>query len=168
MEQQRTTLADRLVEAMQRMSVQMRSRPPLEWSDLELTMPQTRTLSHLSDGPRRMREIAAFLGVGMPSATSMIDRLVKKGLVERLEDSADRRVVACRLTDRGVDAVERFWRISRIRAESIADTLTVDELESVVPALELLAGALGRQDTVESRGDVQESNDPHLPVAAKG
>ena len=129
-----TELAEQLVEIMQRMSVQMRSRPPAEWSDLELTMPQTRALSHLRDGPRRMREIATFLGVGMPSATSMVDRLVKKGLVERQEDSADRRVVACRLTADGVEAVERFWRMSRIKAEAMAGALTLDELRAVVPA----------------------------------
>ena len=84
----RDSLSERFVEAMQRMSVRMRSQPSTGWTDPELTMPQAKTLFHLSGGPRRMREVASFLRTGMPSATSMIDRLVRKGLVRRAENPA--------------------------------------------------------------------------------
>ena len=147
----RDGLSERFVEAMQRMSVRMRSQPPSGWADPELTMPQAKTLFHLSGGPRRMREVASFLRTGMPSATSMIDRLVKKGLVRRAEDPGDRRVVACELTDGGMEAVERFWRVSRARAESMAGALTDEELGQVARALEVLAGAIARRDAAELR-----------------
>ncbi len=149
MVEDRDGLAKRFVEAMQCISVQMRSQPPAGRVGPELTMPQTRTLFHLSGGPKRMREIASFLHTGMPSATSMIDRLVKKGLVRRVEDPDDRRVVACELTGGGTDAVERFWRVSRDRAESMADALADEELAQVAPALEVLAAA-ARRDSAGS------------------
>jgi DNA-binding MarR family transcriptional regulator len=141
----RESLVERLIEHMERMQVRMRSRPPAAWSDMELTMPQAKTLFLLGRGPRRMGDISAYLGRGMPSATSMIDRLLAKGLVERVEDASDRRVVECRLTAAGTEAVARFWRLGRMRLQSLADVLTLEELEVVVPAMEILSDAVGRE-----------------------
>lgn len=149
----RDNLSERFVESMHRMSGRMRPQSHSGWADLDLTMPQAKTLFHLGEGPRRMREIAAFLGTGMPSATSMIDRLVRKGLVRRVEDATDRRVVACELTGEGAEAVERFWRMKRARAESMAAALTDDELAQVAPALEILVGAIERLDSAEPGED---------------
>ena len=149
----RDSLSDRFVDAMQRMSGRMRPQSHSGWADLDLTMRQARTLFHLGEGPRRMREVAAFLGTGMPSATSMIDRLVKKGLVRRTEHSSDRRVVACELTVEGTEAVERFWRMRRARAESMADALTDEELEQVAPALDILVRAIARLDSARPAED---------------
>jgi DNA-binding MarR family transcriptional regulator len=140
----RIGLVERLIENMERMQVRMRSRPPAAWSGVELTMPQAKTLFLLGRGPRRMGDISTYLGRGMPSATSMIDRLLAKGLVERVEDASDRRVVACQLTAAGTEAVERFWRLGRLRLQSLADVLTLEELEIVVPAIEILSDAVGR------------------------
>ena len=141
-----TKLVERLVELMERMSVRMRSRSPVEWSGLVLTMAQARTLYFLGSGPKRMTEISGYLGRGMPAATSMIDRLVKKGRVERTEDPSDRRVVTCQLTPIGREVVEKFLRIGRMRERAIAEVLTLEELEAVVPAMVILSEALERVD----------------------
>ena len=153
---------------MQRMSGRMRPQSHSGWADHDLTMPQARTLFHLSEGPRRMREVAAFLRVGMPSATSMIDRLVRKGLVRRVEDATDRRVVACELTGDGMEAVERFWRMRRARAESIADALTEEELAQAAPALEILVRAIARLDAAERGGESSQAAVPAGDAAAVG
>ena len=131
----RSDLVERLVEAMGRMSVQMRSGPPGEWSDLELTMPQARALFLLSQGPRRMTQISEYLGCGMPAATSRS---------KREEEASDRRVVACQLTSEGQEVVERFWRMGLKRREAIADALTIEELQVVVLAMEVLSDAIRR------------------------
>ena len=144
----RDTLAERLIEGMERMQVRMRSRPPAALFDMELTMPQARTLFFLGHGPKRMGDISAHLGRGMPSATSMVDRLVGKELVERIEDASDRRVVACRLTVLGTETVGRFWRLGRLKLVSLANALTLEELEIVAPAVEILADAVGRDAAV--------------------
>jgi len=89
MERPKGQLAARLVALMQLMSSHVRPAPPEEWSDIELTMTQWRTLALLHRGPRRMSEIAAYLGSSLSSATSMIDRLVNKQLVARMQDPAD-------------------------------------------------------------------------------
>ena len=142
MEQDRQLLLERMVELMERMSFLMRPRSLGAWQDLELTMPQARTMFLLHRrGPTRMGVLSEHQGCGLPSATSMVDRLVRKGLVERVQDPSDRRVVACQLTDEGRKAVERFWQVSRERRLALAAALTLDPLEAVVPALEILTGA---------------------------
>ena len=148
MEQDRQQLSERLVELMERMSFHMRPRSLGGWQDLELTMPQARTMFLLHrQGPTRMGVLSEHLGRGLPSVTGMVDRLVNKGLVERVEDPSDRRVVACRLTDEGKRAVERFWQVSRERRLALADALTLDELEAVVPALDIFIRAAARRET---------------------
>ena len=148
------------------MQGRMRGRPSSAWTDLDLTMPQAKTLFYLADGPRRMSGIASRLGVEMPSATTMIGRLVGKELVERRQDPADRRAVVCSLTPAGRDAVEKFWSLRAARTEALAAVLTTEELEIVVPAMEIMAEAVrrpgfresvGEHDTLESEGQTKEA-----------
>jgi DNA-binding MarR family transcriptional regulator len=127
------------------MFLRMGSSPPKEWSNLDLTMPQMRTMVLLAQGSRRMSELAEALNIGLSSATSMIDRLVNKGLVERIPDSHDRRLVLCQLTRHGRDEMERVWRIERQRITALAHALTEEELETVLHAMKILAAALERQ-----------------------
>jgi DNA-binding MarR family transcriptional regulator len=88
----------------------------------------------------------------------MIDRLVSKGLVERAEDPADRRVVTCALTSVGENAVERFMRIGRHKIESIADALSVEELEIVTHAMEIMADAAGRAPAAVASEDQEPAS----------
>ena len=145
MKETRKTLEELLVTHMERLMADVRSLSPARLSSVELTMRQMRTIVFLSHGPKRMSELSGHVGSGMPSATSMIDRLVKKRVVERVEDPSDRRVVTIRLTATGLEVVERFLRIGRMRYEALADALTLEELQAAVPAVELLAKAARRR-----------------------
>ena len=163
-------LEERFVELMDRVSTQRRARPLTRWSDVELTMPQVRTLILLSQGSRRMGDLAEYLGRSMSATTNMVDRLLRKGLVERVEGVSDRRVVACQLTPKGAETVEQFLRMGRMRSEALAAVLTVQELEVVVPAMVILAEALGRQAPPDFAGDDPDSDDREsegTPVAAE-
>ena len=89
-----------------------------------------------------MSEIASYLGVAMSTATSMIDRLVGKQLVERRDDLADRRVVSCQLTSQGQAVLDRFWSIGLKKLENVAAALTYEELEAVLNGTRLLVKAM--------------------------
>ncbi len=141
-------LTDRFGHLVERLYFQIRSHPMEAWSEIELTVPQLRTLFLLSAGPKRMGEIATYLGTALSSATTVVNAVVNKGLVERSQDLNDRRVVLCRLTPPGQEEVERLWHIRRIRVEAIANLLTPQELETVVEAMEILAGAVGRHEVL--------------------
>ena len=57
---------------------------------------------HLAgDTPVRMTDVSRRLAISKPAATQVVNRLVEKGLVERLSDENDRRVVYIRATDAG-------------------------------------------------------------------
>ncbi|MBQ11407.1 MAG: hypothetical protein CMJ45_07650 [Planctomyces sp.] len=144
-------LVEQMGDLVQQMYAQCRSESMEGWTELELTMPQLHTMALLSQGPQRMGVIAWRLSSSQSAATSMIDRLVDKGLVERVPDKDDRRVVACQLTSPGREEMERLWRINRMRISLIADHLTIEELGRVVEAMELLCLAGQRaQEAVDA------------------
>ncbi|WP_026120677.1 MarR family winged helix-turn-helix transcriptional regulator [Nocardiopsis potens] len=95
-------------------------------------------------GDPTLKELAAVLGRSTSRTSRLVDRLVRRGLVERYEDGADRRVRRVRLADGGHAVLGRIAR-TRVEAQSELWThLTAEELESVVSAMELLAAAARR------------------------
>ncbi|MDE2687204.1 MAG: MarR family transcriptional regulator [Chloroflexota bacterium] len=109
------------------------------WENLGLTIPQLRTLMLLEEqGPMRMGAISSHLGRALSATTSVVDRLAEKGLVGRLADPDDRRVVLCDLTDSGRSTIYQFWRLSEDRTQMIIDSLSPEQVEAVVRALEVV------------------------------
>jgi MarR family transcriptional regulator, lower aerobic nicotinate degradation pathway regulator len=62
---------------------------------------QTRLLGVLRDRTPTMNELATMLGVDKSSATGLVDRAERRGLVARVPSSSDGRVVLVELTDAG-------------------------------------------------------------------
>jgi DNA-binding MarR family transcriptional regulator len=74
----------------------------------ELTQPQIFTLWQLREnGPTTMGELSELLSVTHGVATRMVDRLLKKGMVERRRDKNDRRVVCISLSRLGEEATDQ-------------------------------------------------------------
>ena len=146
----REHLVERFVGLFEAIYARMCSSPTSEWWGIELTMPQLKALVLLYQGPHRMSGIAAYLGTSLSSATSMMDRLVEKGLIDRAPDPHDRRVVTCHLTSHGHEEVERFWSVGRMRILDLAGDLTYEELQVLIPAMEIFPEAAQRvQDRID-------------------
>jgi DNA-binding MarR family transcriptional regulator len=64
-------------------------------------------------GTATISEIAEFLQEKHNSVVGLVDRAVHSGLVERAEDSADRRVVVVSLTSRGEQILGRLALLHR-------------------------------------------------------
>ncbi len=138
----RETLIERFVESVDFLHRQVRIDRLNEWQQIDLTIPQVKTLFLLENtGPSRMGSIAAALGIAVSATTTVVDRLVERGLVMRLSDPKDRRVVICELTEQGREAAENFWQIGRERVRAALEHLTTDQLISLVPSLETLCQA---------------------------
>jgi len=58
-------------------------------------------------GKSPMSELGKFLLVSKPNITFHVDRLVQDGLVKRIPDESDRRVIYIHLTDKGKQFVQR-------------------------------------------------------------
>lgn len=104
----------------------------------ELTLPQIMILYMLASGPEKISDIARVQGMARSNASSMVERLVRKGLVERVSDPNDRRVALASLTNKGRKVVETANRSNYVAMEKVAAILTIDELELVAHALEIL------------------------------
>ncbi len=164
-EEAREALVTRLAELIEHVPVQVRSRSDLEWSHLDLTMRQARTLFFLSEGPKRVTDISAHVDRGMAAVSGMIDRLVKKGLARRLEDPKDKRVVTCELTELGAEVADRFWRIGSLKIEAIAELLSTDELRKVVTAMQILSNAIETRAHAEPGAGAKRPTTPDAEQA---
>jgi DNA-binding MarR family transcriptional regulator len=72
-----------------------------EGLSVELSPIQLLALSILSDGPVRIRDLAAGLGLAESTVTRLVDRLEDQGFVVRRAQPSDRRSVVVRLTGSG-------------------------------------------------------------------
>ena len=74
----------------------------------ELSMPQVHAIMVARDrGEATITEIAGVLGVSLPSASAMVDRLVEKGILVRRQDPRDRRRVLVSVSPRAVKEIEK-------------------------------------------------------------
>jgi MarR family transcriptional regulator, organic hydroperoxide resistance regulator len=114
-----------------------RSSGPLEGTRLSLA--QYQLLEALRATPRLpVSELAASAGVAPPTATRMLDALVRDGLAERTPCAQDRRVVHIALTPAGRDAVDAATeRVAAGRAR-VRDRLTPAEQEQAAALLRRL------------------------------
>lgn len=68
-------------------------------------------LATIADAPDiTVSQLSKALSVHVSTASNLLDKLARAGLVERLRGEEDRRVVRLRLTDRGRDIVARAPR----------------------------------------------------------
>jgi len=76
---------------------------------LDLGPADLRCLDWLADGPRTAGELARGTGLRPAATTALVDRLERRGLVERRQDDADRRRVLVRLTPAAERAVGALY-----------------------------------------------------------
>lgn len=115
---------------------------PHELELFELTMPQCRAVLFLADGAAApMTKLAGGLGVSLPSATGLVDRLVEKGLVARVEDADDRRIVLCRLTDAGTAMADGLYEADVAVLRELLAALPERDVTTVLAAIDLLLAA---------------------------
>lgn len=134
----RRELVARIAKSVDSMSATGQMVPQHFAMETDLTLPQIRTLYMLASSPARIADISQAQGMARPNASNMVERLVRKGLVERLSDPNDRRVALACLTDKGREAVEGVTRSESVVVERIVAVLSIDELEAVARALEIL------------------------------
>jgi len=115
---------------------------PKEWLQLDLTMPQLKVVLLLfMNGPVRMSDIASALDVSLATATGVIDRLVEREIVLRENHPDDRRVVLCRLSEKGQKLIGGLWQLARDRLRELLGAIEPVRLRLVIEALEALLKA---------------------------
>ncbi|MBI4289835.1 MAG: MarR family transcriptional regulator [Chloroflexi bacterium] len=102
---------------------------------LALTLPQFFALSCLYSGESLPSHLSRRLMVSKPTATVVVDGLVKRGLVERGAGPDDRRQVTLRLTPAGRRVCEAHRQAVEQRLCRAFAGLGTDELQRLLLAL---------------------------------
>jgi len=68
------------------------------------------TLRFIKDKKPLMKEVADFLAITPPSATSLVKTLSEAGLVSRLAEKDDRRIVRIVITKKGEDILNKWQK----------------------------------------------------------
>ena len=107
--------------------------------DAELSRTELGLLRTLSDGPRRITELAALEGLAQPTMTILIKQLEHEGLVQRARRSDDGRVVLVDLTESGRVALEDYReRVSETLGAYVAE-ISDEQVDQLAAATETLA-----------------------------
>ncbi|MBS5951415.1 MAG: MarR family transcriptional regulator [Clostridium sp.] len=91
-----------------------------------------------SKSKRMMSEVAQDLGITVGTLTTSINRLIKKGYVERSRIEEDRRVVLVELTKKGKVANRLHERFHNEMVKKMMDGLLDDEKEVLIRSLNKL------------------------------
>lgn len=76
---------------------------------LGLNPTDLRCLDWLVDGPKSAGELSQGTGLSSAATTTLIDRLERKGFVQRVRDPVDRRRVLVEMTPQGRRRVYRYY-----------------------------------------------------------
>jgi DNA-binding MarR family transcriptional regulator len=110
----------------------------------DVTLAQYRALVVLAaHGPQRVADLAAALTVTPATATRMCDRLVRKRLITRRTERADRRQVQIALTQRGRDLVDLVTERRRQEIAEIVARIPARQQHVLVEALGHFAESAG-------------------------
>ena len=95
--------------AMQRYQRSVQAFDDAVGRQLGLGPADLRCLDWLADGPKSAGQLAVATALTPAATTALVDRLARKGLVERYRGEEDRRQVMVRMTDTGVEQTMRFY-----------------------------------------------------------
>ncbi len=88
-----------------------------------------------SSGTLTMTEAAKRVGLSKPHMTLQVETLFEEGIIERLADPKDRRLITVRLTGKGNDFVRHLRSLMREKAWKVFSILTDETLEKTLNAL---------------------------------
>lgn len=105
----------------------------------DITPPLLAIMAHIKEeGPLPISEIGRHLFIPRPQMTILLDKLASLGLIERLPDAEDRRVINISLTAKGVTATDRLRKLVRDNFRKKLSCLNEHDLEQLVAALATL------------------------------
>lgn len=109
----------------------------------QLTLSQYRLMRMISQlRADRIRDVAIFLSATTPAASKAVERLARRGLVERVESPQDRRVWRLRLSEEGKALLDRHEAVHRAVLGRIFSRCEADTLSRVTDLLEELSSGM--------------------------
>jgi DNA-binding MarR family transcriptional regulator len=131
----------------------------------ELSRTEVGLLGALTDGPRRITELAQLEQLAQPTMTLLVKRLEERGWLVRERQADDGRVVMVSLTDAGSEALAEF----RGRASAALRVHLAEMSDERVEALGAATETLAQLVTCLQQGpDLMSSGEPHATTHQEG
>lgn len=148
----RRRITDELLDEMTVWGPAERMRAFRTWLRGSLSLTQLHVLAVLeAEGPLAMGRLAEALDVSVASTTGIVDRMERRGLIERRPQAADRRVVEVHATRAGASVFTDLMGERRAHLASVLDRLSDQELVSLLAGLRALHRARAAS-AAEARG----------------
>lgn len=103
-----------------------------------LTVPQFRALAYVSMQPCTGKQLAEWQGVSLPAISRMVDYLVKRRLLVRTADRADRRQVQLHLSKKGKQEFECLRKALQMQLAERMVTLKESDKRTLAAGLTVL------------------------------
>jgi DNA-binding MarR family transcriptional regulator len=107
-----------------------------------LSRTEVGVIATLSDGSRRITELAQTEALAQPTVTQLVDKLENRGLVARARSGEDARVVMVEVTPAGTEVFEEVRAEIRANMREALIDLPDDELTDLAHASETLGGLI--------------------------
>jgi MarR family transcriptional regulator, organic hydroperoxide resistance regulator len=134
------------------------------WLHLDLTTAQVKTLAVLSDSePATIGEAAEMLGITLPTASHLVEKLVRAGFAERHEDPIDRRRTVARPTARGMELIRSLREFSAGYLRACLSRMSDADLAALAQGMDGLAHAADelKHDPAWSRASAPHKEPTH-------
>jgi DNA-binding MarR family transcriptional regulator len=118
---------------------------------LDLNPADLRGLDWLVDGPKTAGELSEGTGLSSAATTALIDRLERKGFVQRVRDEVDRRRVRVEMTPDGATRVARYYGPMVQEGQTLLAGIPADQLEAMLDWL-----VRARELTDRQRGAIRD------------
>ena len=149
----REDLIAQIIETQRRMNRVIRERTLDPWVNLNLTVPQLKSLFYVSrHGRVNLSGLASGIRVTPANVTGIVDRLVEQELLTRLPDADDRRVLWLRLTKKGEALVANLREVRASEMRKILNRLSTENLATLARASDVLAQAAEASEKEEPSG----------------
>lgn len=107
-----------------------------------LSLSQLRVLAFLERCPQAsLSEVADYFDVSRSSMSAMIERLVQRRFVDRMEDPKERRRVSLTLTTTGTEYLHQVYEVIRSQLADVLTNLSDTQLRQVMEGIALLGEA---------------------------
>jgi DNA-binding MarR family transcriptional regulator len=141
----RQALERELLEEMTAWSPRDRHGAFKTWHRHALSLVHLSVLTALeADGPLAMKRLAQAMDVSDASATGIVDRMEKRGLVERHHGTDDRRVVLVHATEAGGQVFRDMTAHRRSMLSRVLAELTDDEMAALLIGMRAIHAARRR------------------------
>lgn len=107
------------------------------------SVPQIRALSFIRRNPSTtLTTVSEYLAVSNATTSSIVDRLVKKGLVSRSEDPNERRCLQLKLTQKGQEEYRLVEDLAISELTKVLMRLPDDKVKQIQTGLRILKEAM--------------------------